>query len=157
MKNREWQIQLFVFGAVAILFISSLPFVVADNSNTVNDEVNEKKIVKAGGTTLYTNCMVFVSGKCNSVSGPLVWILGVYCPLLKRTFTIHARGQQSEALDVFILGTKPFQVGTFFDYENIYIRITRGNGLLYWGQKSIVSKSNSLFAFCKADSVLITT
>ena len=157
MKKEKWHKKLIITGAVAILFISSLPIVIGNDQNINKDNLDENGIKNFTGTTIYSNCLIFVSGKCNDVNGPLVWLIGAYCPLFKRTFTIYARGQGDEALNVFIIGTKPLQIGTFYDYENIRLTITRARGLLYWAEKSIVSKSNSLFAFCNAESILVTT
>jgi hypothetical protein len=157
MKKKEWRNQFLIIGAIAILFISSLPVVIGDNQEFNYNELEENVSNKSTGSTFYSNCLIFVSGKCNDVNGPLVWLIGAYCPLFKRTFTIRARGQGDEALNVFIIGTQPLQIGTFYDYENIRLTITRARGLLYWAEKSIISKSNSLFAFCNAESILVTT
>ncbi len=157
MKKEEWHKKLLIIGAIAILFISSLPVVIGNEQNINTNNIDENEINNFTGTTIYSNCLIFISGKCNHVTGPLVWIFGAYCPLFKRTFTINPRGEESEVLNVFIIGTKPFQIGTFLDYENIYLQINRARGLLYWGEKSIISKSNSIFAFCNAESILVTT
>ncbi len=145
-----------IIGVVAILFISSFPMVIGDNPNFDRDELNNDIINKQGSTKTYYNCRIFISGKCNNVIGPLVWLLGFYCPLLKRTFTINAKGQESEVLSVLIIGINPIQLGVFFDYENIYLFIQRANGVLFWGEKSILFKSNSIFVYCKAQSVTVT-
>lgn len=157
MKKKEWRNQFLIIGAIAILFISSLPVVIGDSQEFITDNFDENKSDNRASSTFYSNCLIFVSGKCNDVNGPLVWLIGAYCPLFKRTFTIYAKGQGDEALNVFIIGTKPLQIGTFYDYENIRLTITRARGLLYWAEKSIISKSNSLFAFCNAESILVTT
>lgn len=156
MKKKRWHNKLLIIGAIFILFISSLPVAIGENYNFIIDESNDNEINNHEKATSYTNCLIFITGKCNDVNGPLVWILGFYCPLFKRTFTINARGEGDEVVNVFIIGSNPFQIGTFFDYENINLLIHRANGLLFWGQKSIISKSNSLFTICRAESVVVT-
>ena len=130
--------------------------VMGDNPNFDRDELNNDIINKQGSTQTYYNCRIFISGKCNNVMGPLVWLLGFYCPLLKRTFSVNANGQESEVLSVLIIGINPIQFGVFFDYENIHLFIQRANGVLFWGEKSILFKSNSIYAYCKAKSVTVT-
>ena len=155
MKKKECYKQFLTIFTISILFISFLPIVLGYEINIIENDDNEPNNPEK--SLIYNNCIVLINGKCKSVRGPLLWLLGFYYPLLKRSFVIQAMNREDESLSVIILGTSPLQFATYYDYENIYIRITKAKGMFYWGEKSIVTKSDSLLVFCRASSVFVTT
>jgi hypothetical protein len=154
MKKKECLKQLLIVGTVIILIFSSIPSVFGDELEKIKSSNDEKETYDS--SSVYNNCLVLISGKCKSVKGPLLWLLGFYFPLLKRSFTIQALDREDEALNVIIFGTNPLQIATLYDYDSIYIRITKAKGIFYWGDKSIISKSDSFFVLCRASSVFVS-
>lgn len=154
MEKKESFKQLLIVVIVMILFFSSIPIVVANEPEKIKDINDEKETYET--SSVFNNCLILIFGKCKTVKGPILWLLGFYYPILKRSFTIQALDREDEALNVIILGTNPLQIGTFFDYDSIYIRLTRAKGIFYWGDKSIISKSDSFFVLCRATSAFVS-
>ena len=75
----------------------------------------------------YIDCKIIISCRCNTVTGPLVWLFGFYCPLFERDFKVEANGELGEKLNVIVLSP---EFGTFISYENIEIDIHSAKGVL---------------------------
>jgi hypothetical protein len=154
IKKKEYYRQLLIVTTVMILLLSSITIVVANEPGIIKEISDEKETNEK--SSVYNNCLVLIFGKCKSVRGPLLWLIGLYYPILKRTFTIQTMNREDEALNVIIFGTNPLQIGTFYDYDSIYIRLTKAKGIFYWGDKSIISKSDSFFVLCRATSAFVS-
>lgn len=147
--------KVLVIGAICLLTLPSIQVALGDTPGSELNDSNEGNVSNTGGSTHYKNCRIIVFGKCDTVIGPLVWLFGFYCPLTKRDFLIKASGGENESLNVLIFGGGNF--GTYYDYENIIIDLNKANGFLYWFGKSLLFKGNSIFTFCKAQDVWVTT
>jgi len=148
MKKKCYLKKIFVIGII-LLFIPIFPVGLSSNTNIEEKQISNKILANH-----YENSIVVILGKCNIVQGPLVWIFGLYIPLIKRSFLIRANGGEGEQLNVMIRGD---QFVTHLDNENIEIRFSGAKGILFWGQKSIITNSSRVFVRCKADDIWITT
>lgn len=154
MNITDYIKKMFVFGIVCLLLMVSIPvftdIISASDSNKSEEyQANSSQITK-----FFRNSIIFVSGSCNKVTGPLIWIFGFYCPLLKRSFFIRALGEEGEKLNVVIKGD---EYATYYDIEDINIQIRRANGILFWGGKSLLVDNSRIIALCKAAEVWVTT
>ena len=154
MKINNYREKKLVISAVSLIIIVSIP--VFTNTTPASDLYNSEECQTSSIkiTNFFRNSIIFVSGSCNRVTGPLMWIFGFYCPLLKRGFLITALGKEGEKINVVIKGEK---YATYYDIENINIQIRRANGILFWGGKSLLVNNTRIFALCKAAEVWITT
>jgi len=148
MKIKSHLKKFIVIGAILLIVIPILP--AGFSSNTA---IEEKQISNKTLSNHYENSIVVIIGKCNIVQGPLVWIFGLYIPLMKRTFTVKASGGEGEQLNVMVRGD---QFVTHLDNENIEILFSGAKGFLFWGQKSILTNSSRVFVRCKADDIWIS-
>ena len=148
MKGRIYLNKILVIEAILLIILPTLPVGLSDNSN-----FEEKQIISKPTTDHFTNSIVIIIGKCDVVQGPLIWIFGLYIPFIKRSFYVRANGGQGEQLNVIIRGS---QFASYLDNENIIVEINRATGILFWGQKSILTNSTRIFARCKAENIWIT-
>jgi len=146
--------KMFVFGIVCLLLMVSIPVVTNIISASSSNKSKEYQASSTQTTNFFRNSIIFVSGSCNEVTGPLIWIFGLYCPLLKRNFFIRALGEEGEKLNVVIKGDI---YATYYDIEDITIQIRRANGILFWGEKSLLVNNTRIIALCKAVEVWVTT
>ena len=149
MKGKNYLKKILVIGAVLLMILSTLPVGLSSNSN-----FEEKQISSKTATDHYENSVVLIIGKCNIIEGPILWIFGLYIPLIKRSFYIRASGQQGEQLNVMVRGS---QFAIYIDNENIIVDLNVAHGIFFWGQKSILTNSTRIFARCKAENIWITT
>lgn len=154
MKRDNYLEKMLVIVAICLLIMPSIPVVISDTSNSDSSDSYEYQNSGTGETDYFTNCIVIVFGKCNTVTGPLIWRFGFYCPLLKRSFWIIASGEEGESLNVIIRDDK---FATYYDYEEINIQLIGANGFLFWGGKSILFNNTIIFARCKANQAWVTT
>jgi hypothetical protein len=148
MKVKSYLTKILVIEAVLLIILPTLPVGLSSSSN-----FQEKQISSKPTTDHFTNSIIIIIGKCNVVQGPLIWIFGLYIPLIKRAFYIRADGGQGEQLNVIIRGS---QFASYLDNENIMIDITGARGILFSGQKSILTNSTRIFARLKAENIWIT-
>jgi len=148
MRVKSYLTKILVIEAVLLIILPTLPVGLSSNPN-----FEEKQISIRPTTDHFTNSIVIIIGKCDVVQGPLIWIFGLYIPLIKRSFYIRANGGQDEQLNVIIRGS---QFASYLDNENIVVEINRATGILFWGQKSILTNSSRIFARCKAENIWIT-
>ena len=105
-------------------------------------------------TDHFSNSVVIITGKSNTVSSTALWLFGLKCMVLKRV-TIQANNLEGENINALIL---PPQIGVYFDYENIYIQMQRVTGLFFWGKRSLIFEGEppQIFAVCKARDIWVT-
>lgn len=138
-----------IFVAILLLVLPSMQVVFGNNIDS-----QEVKIANAGSYEHYTNCVIIILGKCNEVSGPLLWKFGFYCNIFKRDFTINAKGEDGEIIHLIIRGSDNFKF--LWGKENINIELKGATGFLFWGGKSIIMDSPHIIARCKAKSIYLT-
>ena len=148
MAGKGYLKKILVIEAILLIIIPTLPIGLSDSS-CIEKQTSGKTI-----TDHYVDSTILIIGKCNYVRGPLVWIFGLYIPFIKRSFTIKASGEVGEQLNVFIRGG---HFASYIDNENILVDINKASGVLFWGQKSILTDSTRIFARCKAKDIWITT
>jgi hypothetical protein len=149
MKGKYHLKKILVIGAILLMIIPVLPVGLSTNS-----DFKQKQTDFTSGTEYFENSIVLIIGKCNVVQGPLLWIFGLYIPILKKSFLVRASGGEGEQLNVMIRGN---EFATFIDYENILVEFNGVKGILFWGQKSIITNSSRIFIRCKADNIFVTT
>ena len=147
MKKKCYLKKIFVIGII-LLFIPIFPVGLSSNTNIEEKQLSNKTLANH-----YENSIVVIIGKCNIVQGPLVWIFGLYIPLIKRSFLIRANGGEGEQLNVIVRGDK---FATYIDNEDIIVDVNRAHGILFWGQKSLLTNSSRIFVRCKAENIWIT-
>ena len=153
MKKRGFISKTFIIGAIIFLLLPSVQIVIANTQTLELFTVKDDLVAEPLDTDHYQNCYVVVTGHCNSITGPLSWLFGVYVPLRKRNFGIQATGEEGESVSIIVFGNG---FGTYYDLENINIEIAQANGFLFWGNKSILVEGNRIFTFCKVQDVWIT-
>jgi hypothetical protein len=105
-------------------------------------------------TDHFTNSVVMIVGKTDSVTTPAWWLFG--CKLIfDKQVIIQANGGDGEKINALIL---PSKIGFYFGQENIYIQMEGAKGLFFWGEKSLFFHNvpPRIFAFCKADDIWVT-
>ena len=142
---RRFSITLTVF----LLIINSIQVVVG-----INTDNKESKIINAGFTDNFPDCIIIVFGKCNDVTGPILWKFGLYCNFFKKDFTINAKGEESETINIMIRGGGSFKF--LWGKETINIQLKGATGILFWGAKSIIVESPHIIARCQAENVYLT-
>jgi hypothetical protein len=137
-----------------IICLLAIPSVQSSNrTNIEQKEIDEVNSESTGTNENFQNSIIIVFGKCDRVEGPLVWLLGFYCPLLKRNFRIIANGGQNESLNAIVLGRG--SLGAYFSRETMWIDIRGARGLLFNFDKSILVNGNNVIAICRAENIFI--
>ena len=140
-----------IFLIICLFAIPSVQSFQQTNSEIKEcDEANSENPVTS---EYFTNSIIIVFGKCDRVEGPFIWLLGFYCPLLKRNFRIVADGGEDEKLNAIVLGRGSF--GTYLSQENMWIDIRGARGLLFSFEKSILVNGNNVIAICRAENINI--
>jgi hypothetical protein len=105
-------------------------------------------------TDHFTNSMVLIIGRSNSVSSPALWLFG-FKFIYNKQVIFQATGEPGEKISVPIL---PSKIGFYFGHENIYIQMEKAKGLLFWGEKSLFFQNDPprIFAFCTAADILVS-
>lgn len=138
-----------IFGAIILLVLPSIQS--AFGNNTYSNETN---ITNASYTEHFTNCIIFILGICNEVTGPLLWKFGFYCNIFKKDFTITAKGEDVENIHVIIRGNDIFKF--VWGKEIINIEVKGATGFVFWGGKSIIFETTPLIARFKAKDIYLT-
>jgi len=149
MKRKKYLFKFLVIGAISLMIIPVFPACLSEINN-----LKEKQISNSTTSDYYTNSIIWIIGKCDTVNGPLPWLFGLYIPIFKKSFRIKASGQENEFLNVLIRGNK---FASYLDNENIIIDLTRATGILFYGGRSILVNGTTIFARCKADSIVVTS
>jgi hypothetical protein len=105
-------------------------------------------------TDYFTNSVVIIIGKCNTVTSPALWLFG-FKFLFNRHIYIQASGEQDEKLTALIL---PSKIGFYFGQENMIIQMDGAKGLFFRGEKSWLFQNTPqrIFAMCKASDIWVT-
>ncbi|MBE3122281.1 MAG: hypothetical protein IMZ58_08765 [Thermoplasmata archaeon] len=115
--------------------------------------LNSMPIVNAN-TDHFTNSVVLVIGKCNTVSTTALWLFG-FKFVYNKEVIIQANGAEGEKINALIL---PSKIGFYFGQENIFIQMEGAKGLFFWGEKSLFFHNvpPRIFAFCKAVDIWVS-
>ena len=115
--------------------------------------LNSMPIVNAN-TDHFTNSVVLVIGKCNTVSTTALWLFG-FKFVYNKEVIIQANGAEGEKINALIL---PSKIGFYFGQENIFIQMEGAKGLFFWGEKSLFFHNvpPRIFAFCKAGDIWVS-
>ena len=110
--------------------------------------------VAQANTDHFTNSVVLVIGKCNTVSTTALWLFGFKLVYNKQVI-IQANGGEGEKINALIL---PSKIGFYFGYKNIFIQMDGAKGLFFWGEKSLFFHNvpPRIFAFCKAGDIWVS-
>ena len=154
MNGMKYLPKILVIVAICLLTLPSFHVALGETLSSEKSDSKAENVSTEGETTHFQNCKIIVSGRCNTVIGPLTWIFGFYCPLLKRNFIISANGGETEALNVLIFGGG--NLGAFYNYENIIVDLRKASGVLYWFGKSLIFEGNRILAFCSAQDIYVT-
>jgi len=138
-----------IFGAILLLVLPSIQSAFGNNIDS-----NEINITNTSYTEHFTNCIILILGICNEVKGPPLWKLGFYCNILKKDFTINAKGEDVENIHVLIRGSDNFKFIGGKDIINIEIK--GATGLVFWGGKSLIFETTPIIARFKAKDIYLT-
>jgi hypothetical protein len=105
-------------------------------------------------TDQFTDSIVIIVGKCNTVSSPALWLFG-FKFLLNRHVYIQASGEQDEKLTALVL---PSKIGFYFGQEDMIIELNGAKGLFFRGEKSFLFQNTPqrIVAVCKASDIWVT-
>jgi hypothetical protein len=105
-------------------------------------------------TDHFSDSVILVIGKSNSVSSTALWLFGVKCIFNSRVI-IRANGGEGEKVNAFMLSPK---IGFYVGHEDIVIHMERAKGLFFWGEKSLFVRNTppGVFALCKARDIWVT-
>lgn len=105
-------------------------------------------------TDHFSDSIVIITGKSNTVASTSLWLFGFKCMVIKRV-TIQANNLEGETINVLVL---PPTIGLYFDYESISIQLNRVTGLFFWGKRSVLFESEppQIVAVCKARDIWVT-
>ena len=114
--------------------------------------LNSMPVVHAN-TDHFTNSVVLVIGKSNTVSTTALWLFG-FKFVYNQQVIIQANGGEGEKINALIL---PSKIGFYFGQENIFIQMDGAKGLFFWGEKSLFFHNvpPRIFAFCKAGDIWV--
>ena len=122
-------------GVICLLMLVTIPIAQAD-------------------TDLYSDSVVLIVGKCNTVSTTGLWLFGLTY-IHKKEVTIQAQGEDGETIHVLIF---PPKFAFHFSLENVEIQMEGVKGIFFWGGKSLLfnNASQRVFAICKAVDIWVT-
>jgi len=156
MKRKKHFEKLLVIGTICLLTLLSLQVALGGTPNSELSDSEENPISNTAGTSQYTDCIVIIFGKCDTVQGPQTWLFGVYCPLFKKDIVIQSKGGENESLNVIVRERGGGNFGTWYDHENLKLDLRGTTGILFWAGKSLLIEGNQIFARCKAETAFIT-
>ena len=144
----------FVICVVSLLIFLTIPAVIGNTVNIEADDINEDNEIMPLGTDHFTDCIIMIIGKCNTVEGPPEWKLGIYYPLEEKDFMIQANGQETEVLHVLVRAASP---SFYFSHENIKVDISSAKGFFFYAGQSLLTEGNTIFVRCTAQEAWVTT
>jgi len=156
MKKKKNFVKFLIFGIICILVTASIPIAIGGKAELKSDGSEETAEVTTSETFHFSDCFIVVNGNCNTVTGPLVWIFGIYCPLLKRNFNILTNNGENESITVLVFG-QGLQLGAYIGQEHISVDIDGARGILYWAGKAASTPGNRISLFCRVNDIWITT
>ncbi|MCX6671540.1 MAG: hypothetical protein NTX92_06445 [Euryarchaeota archaeon] len=124
-----------ITAILCLFLLSSMPFVQATTDH-------------------FTDSVVIIMGKCDTVASPALWLFG-FKFILNREVIIQANGGENEKINAFIL---PSKIGFYFGQENMIIQLQGAKGLFFRGEKSwfFQNTPQRIFAVCKATDIWVT-
>ncbi|KYK30298.1 MAG: hypothetical protein AYK22_04130 [Thermoplasmatales archaeon SG8-52-3] len=143
IKNRS-----LITATIILLLLSTIQIVIGDNVSN-----KEAEIINAENNDSFNDCIILIFGKCNDVTGPILWKFGLYCNFFKKDFTINANGEIDETINLIIRGGGGFKF--MWGKENIKINLNGATGILFWGGKSLLVENNFIIARCQADNAYL--
>jgi hypothetical protein len=143
--------KILAIGAIFVFVLSMIPIAVGETPEVFTTTPEENEPIPKGNEH-FSNCKVFVMGKCNYVEGPILWKLGFYANLFEKDFTIEAKGEEGEKLSAFVFAG---QIGLFLGYETMDIELDGATGMLFYGGKSLIFQGNRIIAFCEVQDLWI--
>ena len=122
-------------GVICLLMLVTIPIAQADTDH-------------------YSDSVVLIIGKCNTVSTTGLWLFGLTY-IHKKEVTIQAQDEDGEKIHALIF---PPKFAFHFSQENIKIQMESAEGFLFWAQKSLFfnNASQRVFAICKAGDIWLT-
>ena len=122
-------------GVIWLLMLVTIPIVQADTDH-------------------YSDSVVLIVGKCNTVSTTGLWLFGLTY-IHKKEVIIQAQDEEGETIHVLIF---PPKFAFHFSLENIKIQMEETQGIFFWGGKSLLfnNASQRVFAICKAEDIWLT-
>ena len=110
--------------------------------------------VAQANTDHFTNSVVLLIGRSNTVSTTALWLFG-FKFIYNKQVIIQANGGEGEKINALIL---PSKIGFYFGQENIYIQMEGAKGLFFWGEKSFLLQKSSqrIIAICKATDIWVS-
>jgi hypothetical protein len=139
---------------ISLILVTTIPIVIGDTANIEANDVNDNNDIIPLGTDEYTDCIIWIIGKCNTVAGPPEWKLGFYYPFNEKDFSFSANNEPDEGLQVLVRATSP---GIYLGHEDIRIQITGGKGFFFYAGHSLLAQGNFLFVRCTAQVARVTT
>lgn len=105
-------------------------------------------------TDHFTDSIVIIFGKCETVSSPVLWLFG-FKFIFIREVIIQTSGGEDEKINALIL---PSKIGFYFGQENIIVHLQGAIGLFFRGEKSWIFQNTPqrIIAVCKARDIWVT-
>jgi len=133
-----------IITTIFLLISFSMQIVLGNNVGS-----NEPITTEAVNPEIYNDCIIIIFGKCNEVTGPLLWRFGLYLNFFKKDFTINAKGEFDETINIMIRGGGNFKF--IWGKEIINIELKGATGILFWGGKSIIVENTHIIVRCQAE------
>jgi len=124
-----------VVGVLVVFLITTIPFVQAETDH-------------------FSNSIVLVIGKCNTVSTNALWLFGGKL-LIHKMVTIQTNSEEGEKINALVL---PPNFGLYFGHESLLLQMEGATGYIFWGEHSFLLQKSSqrIVAVCKAGDLWIT-
>ena len=151
MKGKVYFKKILIIWAICLLILTAIPITIGETSDSEITSTDDKNSCLLDSKH-YSDCQFIVFGRCNYVTGPSIWKLGLYVPLEPKDFTFEAKGEVGEKLSVVVFGE---EFGTFISYEHIKLEIFTATGVFYWGGQSLLLNKPRIFAFCNATDLWV--
>lgn len=105
-------------------------------------------------TDHFSNSVILLVGKSNTVSSNALWVFGGKF-LLNKKVTVQITGEDDEKINALVL---PPNFGLYVGHESIVIQMEGTTGFIFWGEKSLLMQKSSprIVAICKARDLWIT-
>jgi hypothetical protein len=105
-------------------------------------------------TDHFSDSMVIIMGRCETVSSPALWLFGVKV-LLNRHVYIQASGGEDEQVTALIF---PSRVGFYFGQDDMTIQLDGATGVFFRGERSWLfpSSPQRVVAVCRARDISVT-
>ncbi len=142
------------FVVCMLLILGVFPVCSMVTEKSITDFGNSPDPKAQATTDHFSDSIVIITGKSQTVASSALWLFGFKCMVIKRV-TIQANNLEGEKINVFVL---PPTIGLYFDYESISIQLNRVTGLFFWGKQSVLFESEppQIVAVCRARDIWVT-